>query len=99
MALTLFTEQRLERAGLVPLFNDHRATWFGYARRVYRFVRENFPAESVVRMDDVAESLLPLISVEQILTDYLAANKLRQKYWTVDFSSLIVDHCWEEISQ
>ncbi len=99
MALTLEVEQRLRAVRLTELFEEHREDWLGYAKRVYGFVKQNYPAGSEVRQDDVAMSLLPLISVDKRLTDKLARQKLRQKYWKRDFSDLIVARCWEEISR
>jgi len=95
----LEVEQRLRAARLIELFEEHRDDWLGYATRVYRFVQQNYPQGSEVRMDDVAVSLLPFISVDRRFTDHLSRRKLREKYWKRDFCDLVVDRCWEEITQ
>lgn len=99
MGLTLEVEQRLGSVRLTNLFEDHRDDWVGYARRVYGFVKQNYPPGSEVRMDDVALTLLPFVGVDRRFTAHLARNKLRQKYWKRDFCDLIVDRCWGEIIQ
>ena len=60
MALTLEVEQRLRAVRLTELFEEHREDWLGYAKRVYGFVKQNYPAGSEVRQDDVAMSLFTI---------------------------------------
>ena len=99
MGLTLEVEQRLRSVKLIELFEEHRDDWVRYAKRLHDFIKQNFPSGSEVRMDDVAVSLLPFIAVDKRFTDHLGRRKLRQKYWKRDFCDLIVDRCWEEITQ
>lgn len=99
MGLTLEVEQRLRSVKVIELFEEHRDDWLAYAKSVYEFVEQNYPQGSEVRRDDVAVSLEPLVAVDKRFTDHLARKKLRQKYWKRDFCDLIVDRCWEEITQ
>ena len=99
MALTLEAEQRLEAVELVEFFQRHEAIWEGIARDTYQFVQENFPPNSIVRPDDVAKVLRPIVEVSQELRDELNRNRLRQKFWISDFTDLIVDRTWNRITQ
>jgi hypothetical protein len=97
MALTLQAEQRLETVGLIKFFDGNRATWLNYARQTCQFVRANFPGNSPIRRDDVAKALVPILEVNEKLTEQLAEGKLRGKFWISDFVDLIVDRTWQEI--
>lgn len=99
MALTLKVEQLLESAGLITFFEDSRDTWMGLAAESHEFVSTNFPQNSLIRPDDVADALQPLLEVDEQLKNYFAAQPLRQKYWFRHFCDLILDRVWEEITQ
>lgn len=99
MGLTLEMEQKLRAVLLIELFEEHDDDWLGYATKVYQFVQENYPKGSAVRMDDVAVSLLPFVSVDKRFTDHVSRHKLREKRWKRDFCDLIVDRCWKEITK
>jgi len=90
MSLTLEMEQKLRAVLLIDLFEEYDDDWLGYATKVYRFIQENYPKGSAVRMDDVAVSLLPFVSVDKRFTDHISRNKLREKHWKRDFCDLIV---------
>jgi hypothetical protein len=99
MALTLDVEQRLEDVGLIEFFNDDRERWKELAKKTYDFLKGSFPAGSVIRRDDVAKALKPLIEVDEELRDQLHANKLTQQYWILRFTDLIIDRTWNEITK
>lgn len=98
MSLTLEAEQRLERVGLVGFFNRLRNTWSNLSQETYTFVDESFPNGSTVRPDDVAKVLIPLLEVNEELAEFLAENKLKQKYWIKDFVDLILDRTWDDLN-
>jgi hypothetical protein len=99
MALTLEKEQRLEAVGLIEFFNDDRVIWRDLAKKSYDFFGGVLPAESHVRPDDVAKVLEPMIEVNEDLRDFLNEKKLKQKYWIRDFTDLVIDRTWGDISK
>jgi hypothetical protein len=99
MALTLEKEQRLGAAELIEFFEKEQKIWKDLAKRSYDYVHRNFPTNSRVRPDDVAKALEPIIEVSTKLRDYLNANKLKQKYWIQDFTDLVIDRTWADISK
>jgi hypothetical protein len=99
MSLTLQAEQRLNSVNLLTLFAEHQAAWKAAAQRTYNFIKEGFPADAEIRPDDVAKALLPILEVDERLKIKLAKDKLKQKFWVADFTDLIIDRVWEEISQ
>jgi hypothetical protein len=98
MALSLATEQRLLRAGLVQLFIDHEVEWTAAAQTAYNYVEGSFPLGATIRHDDVAKALAPVFEVSATLRNYLSAGKLTQKYWVKDFADLVIDRTWAQIS-
>lgn len=98
MALTLAVEQRLQDAGLVDLFDQHLDMWTDVARRALAFVKTDFPNDAIVRHDDVAQALIGVIEVNEVLRAYLNAEKLRGKFWKTHFAHLITDRTWNLIS-
>lgn len=99
MALTLQAEQRLESVDLIQFFTENEAQWAGMAEQSYDFTRQNFPAGAPVRPDDVADILMPLLEVSELLHTFLAEHKLTQKYWVRHFCDLILDRTWPTITQ
>lgn len=97
MALTLESEQRLDAAGLVDFFGQERAGWLAVANQSYTFVAGNFPAGSVIRRDDVAKALLPVVEVNEALKDYLDVHKMRGKFWKQFFTDLVIDRTWDTL--
>nr|NUR37552.1 hypothetical protein [Sphingomonas sp.] len=97
MGLTLEAEQRLHDVGLVEFFEQHRPEWLAVAQDTYAYVTGNFPAHSVIRRDDVAKALLPIVEVNEPLKDMLDQNKLRGKFWRTFFTDLVVDRTWDEL--
>ena len=97
MGLTLEAEQRLEKAGLIALFQKGRATWLEVAQKTYTFVRGGFPQNAPIRRDDVQKALIPILEVHETLREYLDAEKLRGKFWIAFYADLIIDRTWDEI--
>jgi hypothetical protein len=98
MALTLKAEQRLRRVGLIGVFEGSADRWLAFAKQSYQYAKTNFPPDTIVRQDDVAEFLVPLLEVDNTLTDYLSTKKLTQKYWASYFGDLIIDRCWGQVT-
>lgn len=99
MALTLEAEQRLEAVGLVRLFEQHQADWLTSAKETKTFVAGNFPDGSLIRRDDVAKALHPILEVNETLKEYLNAEKLRGKFWIRYFVDLIIDRTWDQLDE
>ena len=97
MALTLEAEQRLESVGLVGLFDDNNETWLEAAKQTKAFIKGNFPEGALIRRDDVAKALIPILEVNEVLKDVLNESKLRGKFWIKDFADLIIDRTWEHL--
>lgn len=98
MGLTLEVEERLRDAELIAFFDAGRATWQRLAQRSYNFVKGNFPEKAAIRPDDVAKALMPLVEVDRSLRDKLNRKKLKQKYWILYFTDLIIDRTWQQIA-
>jgi len=99
MSLTLESEQRLIKGGLVTYFTENQARWLGFVQRSYAYVKEGFPQGATVRRDDVAKALLPMLEVDPELLNVIAVKKLKEKYWVRYFGDLILDRCWEQVVQ
>ena len=97
MALTLESEQRMNRVSLVSFYDDDVNRWHEAAQETYRFLRENFPTGSAIRRDDLAKGLVPVLEVSEALRDELNAKKLRQKFWITFFADLIIDRVWDQL--
>jgi len=98
MALTLAIEQRLQRVSLVRLFDKSHPHWKALAKQTYGFLKRNFPSDARVRRDDVAKNLVSLLEVDDQLSRHLSEKRLKQKYWIRDFSDLVLDRDWDDIS-
>jgi len=99
MALSLEAEQRLGKAELIKLFDDRRKEWAAAAKTAYKYVKDTFPKNAKIRPDDVAKVLKPILAINDHLRDHLDAGRLTQKYWQTDFTDLILDRTWDEISK
>lgn len=97
MALTLEADQRLDAVGLGAFFILHEAAWLTAARETKAFIEGNFPSGALIRRDDVAKALIPILEVNELLRDELGNNKLRGKYWIKDFADLIIDRTWDRL--
>jgi hypothetical protein len=89
MALTLEKELRLERAGLVKVFEENEIAWTEAARAAYSYIKKGF-AGQIVRPDDVVAPLKAVVEIDSTLKAFLSARKLCQLYWVVYFTSW----CW-----
>ncbi len=96
MALDATKEQSLLDVSLVTLFEKNRKLWKADAQAAYEFI-EGFL--DVVRPDDVIKPLLPVLEVAPKLRQYLAENRLSQKYWYERFGELVVDRLWGELEE
>ncbi len=99
MGLTLETEQKLLAAELVDFYDKDPAPWIQSAQNAYNYVESGFPPDSVIRPDDVAKALRPVVEVHEELKAHLAERKLRQKYWIGYFVDLIVDRTWTQLRE
>ncbi len=97
MALTLEKLQRLERVGLVKYFDDNEAAWTAAAKDAFDYIKKGFAGEKV-RPDDVNGPLRSVVGIDQALRSFLNKGKLSQKYWIEDFTELVLDKTWDEIS-
>jgi len=98
MSLTRKAELALNDVGLVDFYKKDPRRWLRLVRETYAFVKSQFPSSAVVRRDDVAEALLPLLGVNESLREYLQENKLKQGYWITYFADLILDRNWNTVS-
>jgi hypothetical protein len=98
MALTRVVEQRLERVKLDQFFADKPSLWQELAQHAYDYVAENFPDGAVVRQDDVAGVLLPILAARKELSQHFNVRKLSQKHWVKDFCDMVMDRTWADIS-
>jgi hypothetical protein len=98
VALTLEAENRLRDVKLIAeVFDKKRPVWLEVSRESYAFVKSTFPKRATIRPDDVAKVLKPLLEVNDALTTFLKAKRLKQAYWIDDFGDLILDRTWGEI--
>lgn len=98
MALTLEAEQRMERVNLVSFYNEHVSMWKDAAQEAFTFLQGNFPNGSIIRRDDLAKGLVPVLEVNEILRNKLNEKKLRQRFWITYFADLIIDRVWDQLS-
>lgn len=99
MALTFEAELRLTSIGLVDLFQEHREDWKSAAERAYNYFREGFPEGALIRQDDIAKALTPILEVSEILRNFLSAKKQKQKFWISYFTDYIIDQVWDELGE
>lgn len=99
MALTLEAEQRLERVSLAAFYKKHQAMWHKAAKKTYGFIKVNFPPGSLIRRDDVAKALIPILEVNETLREKINIARLRQKFWIRDFGDLIIDQTWDDLQE
>jgi hypothetical protein len=97
MGLTLEAEQRLDKVGMVALFDGARAGWLDVAKKTYKFLKDGFPNGALIRRDDVQKALVPILEVHDTLRDFLDGQKLRGKFWITFFADLIIDRTWDEL--
>lgn len=98
MALTLEAEQRMGDVGLVGFFAANEAAWLATVQATKDFVRGNFPIGSLIRHDDVAKGLIPILEVHEDFKTFRETNKLRGKFWIKDFADLLTDRTWANLT-
>ena len=94
MALTLPVYQKLDKVSLITYFNGNRADWLEAARAAYQYLHGKY---AVIRPDDVAKILLPVVEAHQPFKNQLAIKKLTQNYWHRYFVDLVIDQTWNEL--
>ena len=100
MGLTATKSVRLEAAGLVSLFDEELALWLPLAQNAFNYVLGGLEESGEpVRRDDLIPPLVPVLEVTDKLREFLAENRLRQKYWYEWFAELIVDRLWEQLQE
>ena len=97
MGLTLRKEQRLEKAKLTEFFDKNREKYEGVAQQTFDFLKSQYGGNPV-RPDDVANSLEPVITIDEELQGALDKKKLTQNYWFGYFCDLIIERTWDTIS-
>jgi hypothetical protein len=97
VALTLESEQRLRDVGLINLHDQHASTWLEAAQEAKLYLAGNFPNGAIIRRDDVAKALHPVLEVNEALKQYLDENRLRGKFWIRFFGDLIIDRTWDQL--
>ena len=99
MALTLEAEQRMTDVGVVGFYRADEPNWLNTVRATKNFVRGNFPPGALIRRDDVAKALIPILEVHEAFRDFRNAHKLRGKFWIKDFADLLIDRTWENLDE
>jgi hypothetical protein len=97
MALTLEAEQRMEDVGVVKFYLEAEAEWLATVKATKAFVSGNFPEGALIRRDDVAKALIPILEVHEQFKDYRNTEKLRGKFWIKDFADLLIDRTWDQL--
>ena len=97
MALTLEAEQRMGDVGVVGFYLAAQAEWLETVKATKAFVSGNFPDGALIRRDDVAKALFPIVEVHEGFKDFRNAHKLRGKFWIKDFADLLIDRTWDEL--
>jgi hypothetical protein len=100
MGLTATKSLRLEDAGLVELFTKKKTLWQPLAQNAYDYVSGGLEESGEpVRPDDLIPMLIPVLEVTAELREFLAEEKLTQKYWYEWFAELIVDRVWNDLEE
>lgn len=97
MALTLEAEQRMRDAGVIDFYEKDEAGWRATVADARTFLKAKFPPDSVIRRDDVAKALLPILEVHEAFLDLRNEKKLRPRYWIRFFADLLIDRSWDAI--
>jgi hypothetical protein len=99
MGLTARKSLALEDAGLDDLFRKEKALWTEMATEAFTYTADFVKdAGEPVRPDDLISVLVPVLEVTQKLREYLAENRLRQKYWFTWFGEYIIDTLWDQLN-
>ena len=69
------------------------------AEEAYAYAKGAVEAAGLpVRVDDVIKVFEPALAIEPTLRDYLANERLRQKYWPKRFGNYVLDQLWESLN-
>jgi hypothetical protein len=99
VGLTADVELELRDAGLVEFFERHRGAFREMAATAYEYARSYVePTNIPVRRDDAAAALVFALETNELLRDFLATNRLKQRYQYRRFADLILDRLWEELA-
>lgn len=99
MGLTARKSLALEDAGLDKLFAKEKTLWTEMATEAFSYTADFVKdAGEPVRPDDLIPVLVPVLEVTQKLREFLAENRLRQKYWFTWFGEFIIDSLWDELN-
>ena len=98
MALTQQELQALKGKGFGELYKKHKVQWKKRAKTAYQYVSQNWPTGAAARIDDVAEVLTPILTVDDDIRKFLQQKKAHQKYWVRYCCDYILDQVWLEIS-
>ena len=99
MALTLEAEQRLTDVGAVEFYEGDVNAWLDTVRDTKTFLGAKFPRGALIRRDDVAKALVPILEVHEEFKDFRNEKKLRGKFWIKDFADLLIDRTWEQLEE
>jgi hypothetical protein len=99
MGLTAEVELSLRDTGLIDFFDDRRQGFTDIAKASFEYA-EGYVSEIglPLRPDDVAKILVPALTTNEALREFLARKKLRQQYWYRHVADLILDRLWEELT-
>lgn len=98
MALTAEENQALIDAGLVKFFRRNRRLYKAMAEEAYIYAKGAVDAAGLpVRVDDVIKVFEPALTIEPKLREYLAGERLTQKYWFKRFGNFVLDQLWKEL--
>ena len=99
MGLTARKSLALEDAELDKLFKKEETLWSEMATEAFTYTADFVKdVGEPVRPDDLISVLVPVLEVTQKLREYLAENKLRQKYWFTWFGEYIIDTLWDQLN-
>jgi hypothetical protein len=84
--------------GLVDFYLGKAAVWKATVQATKDFVKGNFRAGAVIRPDDVAKGLIPILEVEEKFKEFRETGKLRGKFWIKDFADLLIDKTWATLT-
>lgn len=99
MALTAERYQALYDSGLVQHFEENRQEFTEMAQEAYTYAANYVRSAGLpVRVDDVAQVLVPALRLSDTLTTHLQSRKMRQQYWAAWFGDLVLDQLWEGLN-
>jgi hypothetical protein len=100
MGLTARKSLALDDSGLIELFESEQDQWRAVAHKAHDYVEDSLDGSGEpVRRDDLIPMLVPVLEVTAELREFLAEEKLTQKYWYEWFAELMVDRLWDELRE